>query len=199
MNDDGALAFDVRRTVLLASYIQAWGMPHSRTISEKGNHRVEVYFFPSKDDDVINRYATIGLSGHVSDTGKVLDWELFMAVPSDNAGATIDEIIFFILDVMAFSQRKDVPFKIGMAFAESPLMPQQWRSRAFLIDEPRAEPESLSEIKLGSEVVKLFWIIPIYKNEYEAIRDGGIEKFDKGEAASSWSPADPSRPSFLND
>jgi hypothetical protein len=191
------LAFDVRRTILLAEYMRAWGMPLERTVTRKGDHTVEVYFFPAKGEEVVNRYATVGISGYLRSNGRVADHELFMVTPADDAGASNAEVVAFVFDIMAFSIRDDVSFEIGKIFDETPLAPKSWTARALLVDEPRAEPEYLSAIHVGSECVKLLWLMPIHKNEFESIKKSGIEVFDRAAEASEWSPADPGRPSFI--
>ncbi|KQV49831.1 suppressor of fused domain protein [Duganella sp. Root336D2] len=198
MNKEEKLSFDVRRTVLLGAYMKAWGMPMSRVLAEKDDHIVEAYFFPASADGKINRYVTMGVSGHCMPNGKVADWELLLALPTDNGGASEAEVISFLFDVMAYSLSPEVPFKLGLAIPESKLAPRSWAARALLIDEPRAEPEHLTEIQVGEESVKLLWIVPIHRDECELIYRDGLEAFDDAEAASQWSPADPCRPSFLS-
>jgi len=198
MNKEHELSLDIRRTVLLGAYIQAWGMPLDRTISRKGDHRVEVYSFPHSGKARLNRYATVGVSGHSLPDGKVTNWELFLVTPEDDAGASSGEVVSFLLDVMAFSLCQNVRFEIGKAFDESPLAPKSWKARAFLLDEPRAEPEFLSEIHVGAECVKLIWVMPVHKDEFEIIKKSGIETFDEAAEMSEWSPADPRRVSFFD-
>jgi len=188
---------DVRRTVLLGAYMGAWGMPSSRTVTRRGEHVVEAYTFPAVDGVPVNRFATVGISGHEMEDGRKADWELFLALPPDNAGASDEEVLSFLFDVMAYSISKVKNFDLGTIIPESPLAPQSWTARALLVDEPRAEPEFLSEIELGPEVVRLRWIVPIYRDEFEVIRTNGLDAFDKAAETSEWSPADPRRPSFL--
>lgn len=197
MNEEIKFKLDIRRTVLLGAYMKAWGMPSSRTVARKGEHVVEVYAFPANDDARVNRFATVGVSGHVLEGRNVADWELFLAVPTDNAGASDEQVVSFLLDVMAYSVTKVKEFGLGTIIPESPLVPQSWLARAVLVDEPRAEPEFLAEMVLGAELVKLRWVVPIHGDEYEAIRSNGLDAFDQAAETSEWSAADPRRPSFL--
>jgi hypothetical protein len=195
--DQQQLSFDIRRTILLGAYIEAWGLPLTRVVSTKENLTVEVYFFPPSGELKVNRYATVGISSLARPDGKPIDWELFVVTPCIDAGASPGEIETFMLDVMAFSLRPDVPFDVGQVFDESPLVPKSWTARAFFLDEARAEPEFLSEICVGRDQVRLFWIVPIHKNEFELISTEGIEAFDKLANAAQWSTVDPQRDSYL--
>jgi hypothetical protein len=94
--------------------------------------------------------------------------------------------------------REDVAFEIGNAFPPSVLAPPAWTARAFLVDQPRAEPEFLSSMQVGAYEVKLFWIVPIHEDEFSLIKHSGVEAYDQIEAASEWSPADPLRASFCD-
>lgn len=193
MDSDHIFSQDIRRTILLSSYISAWGMPLTRRITTKEDFQVEVYFFPAKQDGLINRYATVGVSGKGSGANKSHNWELFMAVPSDNAGATQAEIENFMFDVMCFSLQDNVQFELGATFPETPLMPASWPARALLIDEPRAEPEFIESISVGEETVNLLWIVPIYKSEHDLIVNSGLADFDAATEKSEWSLAYPLR------
>jgi len=197
VNIDKQLSLDMRRTILLGEYMRAWGMPLYRTVTKRGDETVEAYFFPAKGDSVINRYATVGLSNCVRVDGRKVDQELFMATPYDNAGATADEVTSYLFDIMAFSLGEDIAFEVGCVFGESRLAPAAWTARAILIDEPRAEPEFLTEMHVGSQCVRLLWVVQIHKDELALILKSGIDMFDEFAQAAEWSIVDPQRDSYL--
>jgi hypothetical protein len=197
MIQEQSLSYDVLRSVLLSTYIRAWGMPQMRTVSQRQEHRVEVYFFPAAAGAVVSRYVTVGVSDRIIADGKSVDWELLMVVPADGSAGTHEEITAYLLDIMAFSFREDVDFQIGEAFPPSALAPPAWAARAFLVDEPRAEQEFLASIRVGMHEVKLLWMVPIHADEFELIKHSGLEAYDEIEEASEWSPADPLRASYL--
>jgi hypothetical protein len=120
-----------------------------------------------------------------------------MCLPKDLAGASIDEVISFILDVAVHSLRRDVNFEIGATISETSLMPQSWAPRALILDEPRGEPEELEYFHIGHQHVNLIWLVPIYKAEYELIAREGVDAFYRLEEQSDWSLADPNRPSVI--
>ncbi len=70
--------FDIRRTIILSSYIKHWGMPEFRRIMSKDGDAVELYTFPG---DLIQRYATVGLSSCNISNSTQCNTELFLAVP----------------------------------------------------------------------------------------------------------------------
>ena len=120
-----------------------------------------------------------------------------MALPTDNGGATIQEVADFMLDVMAYSLRKDVRFVVGATIPETHLAPKAWCPRALLIDEPRGEPEEMANQHVGMQHVKLLWLVPIYAAEQELIENQGMGALDELEGASEWSLADVRRPSLV--
>lgn len=193
---NGTLEADVRRTILLGAYMQAWGMPRDRTVSRRASDVIEVYEFPAGVAKVC-RYATVGLSGIEQEDGGPSNCEMMLSLPSDNGGASSRQVVNFLLDLAAYALRADVRLREGFVVGETPLAPTQWPTRYLLIDEPRGEPESLTEIPVGTDQVKLWWVVPIYASEYELIRSQGLGAFDDVYSSSEWSLADPGRPPFI--
>ena len=190
------LAADIRRAIILGVYIRRWGLPEERIVSRRGPDAVEVYSFPPGGQKV-HRFATVGVSGVSCDDGRPASWELYMVVPAGLAGTSVQEVASFMLDVMAYSLRRDVAFRVGQTIPETPLMPRAWKPRALLLDELRGEPEDMSSFHVGIQHVKLVWLVPIHEDERRLIGERGLEEFDRLDQDSDWSLADPSRPSVL--
>jgi hypothetical protein len=192
------LVFDVRRTLILGLYIKHWGMPEYRWVSRREDHVIEVYSFPPREDEVVHRFATVGVSAAKREDGNQANYELCMVLPDELAGASVDEVVSFMLDVAVHSYRKDVRCSVGATIPETPLMPAQWPPKALLFDELRGEPEEFSDLSIGSQSIEVLWLIPIYRDERELIVNEGVEAFDLLDAQSDWSVADPRRPSFVS-
>ena len=197
-SDAAKLVFDIRRTFILGSYIRHWGMPAHRWISRHEDHAIEVYSFPPRADEVVHRFATIGVSGVSREDGNPATDEFCMILPPDLRGASDQEVVSFMLDIAIHCYRKDVRCDVGSTIPETPLMPANWKPKALLLDEPRGEPEELAQIPIGDQRVELLWLVPIYADEYELIKTKGIDAFDLLDAQSEWSVADPGRPSFVS-
>ena len=193
---DPVFDFDVRRTVILGEYIKAWGIPKYRKVTSKGAFRVEAYYFPPSDG-LVGRFATVGVSDYLRSDGARTNWEFLMVLPSDNAGASNDEVYSFMFDYMAHTLKRDANLEVGSAMDESPIAPRSWKARGLLIDQPHGEPEFLEHIHFNSQCIQLFWLAPIHKAEYNSIVQHGLVKFDAAVQASEWSLADPSRDSFI--
>jgi hypothetical protein len=187
---------DIRRTIILGAYIYHWRLPDQRTISRRGGEVIEVYSFAPQADEKVHRFATVGISGIARQDKTPILHELFMCLPKGLAGASIDEVISFILDVAVYSLGRDTNFEIGATIPETPLMPQSWAPRAIILDEPRGESEELEYFHVGSQHINLIWLVPIYKAEYELIAREGLDAFYHLEEQSDWSLADPDRPSL---
>jgi hypothetical protein len=197
-SEPAKLVFDIRRTLILGLYMKHWGMPEHRWISRKENHAIEVYSFPPGKDEVVHRFATVGVSATNREDGNPANYELCMILPRDLAGASAEEVVSFMLDVAVHSYRKDVRCSVGATVPETPLMPAQWPPKALLFDELRGEPEEFSNISIGTQSIEVLWLVPIYGAERELIVSEGIEAFDLLDAQSDWSVADPRRPSFVS-
>jgi hypothetical protein len=188
---------DVRRAVILGAYEREWGIPSQRVISHRGSDVVEIYTFPGSSGQHVNRFATVGVSSIRRESGTLAAWELYIVVPKDNGGASVEEVTNLLLDVMAYSLRQDVRFAAGETIPESPLLPRSWKPRALLLDEPRGESETLANFHVGLQHVKLVWLVPIYSEERALIGQRGIAAFDDADQHSEWSLADPARPSLV--
>lgn len=192
------LRFDIRRTLILGVYIRHWGMPEYRWISRHENHAIEVYSFPPRKDEVVHRFATVGVSGVNGEDGNPATYEFCMILPDELCGASDEEVVHFMLDIAVHGYRKDVRCGVGATVPETELMPAKWIPKALLLDELRGEPEELSHIQIGDQCIDLLWLVPIYGDEYELIKSKGLDAFDLLDAESDWSVADPRRPSFVS-
>ena len=204
MNDSNSrekerqLSFDIRRSILLYSYIKHWGQPSRRTIStKKGNpDRVEVYEFPPQQDGVY-RIVTIGVSSQPINNYRCANWELLFCLPETLGGANSVSVVNYLLDIMAYSLRSDVDMKIGTTIPETKFAPDPWSTRAILVDEARGEAEEMATFAIGEQNVDLLWLVPITRKEMDYIKQNGLEAFDRLEAKSHFSLLDVNRLGIL--
>lgn len=194
---EATLDFDLRRTIILGDYIKAWGMPESRFVTSKGAQRIETYYFPPHQG-VVGRFATVGVSDYMHPDGTSTDWEFLMVLPDDNAGACIDAVAGFLFDVMAATRHSGARLSVGSTIDESPIAPASWKAKALLFDTPRGEPEFLERFHYVKQCIQLFWLIPIYKSERDAIVAHGLDRFDAADQASEWSLVDPLRDALID-
>jgi hypothetical protein len=102
-----------------------------------------------------------------------------MVLPTNVVVKQTDEIINYIFDIVAYLVGTlERNLTAETTIPESKLAPAGW-PKALLFDEPRGEVEDLSSFHVGSQHVELFWIIPIFGAEYDLIKNGEIERFDK--------------------
>ena len=195
---DLELNHGTRKSILLSAFMRAWGSPIDRMCIQKRDNCIEVYLFANPMGGVVNRFLTVGLSSCISDrTQSPLEKELLLVLPPDNGGATRERTFSFLLDVCVYCLRETVSCRIGLTIPPSQRAPAAWRARSFLFDEPRGEPEFLSRINCGEGAVEVVWLVPIHEDERRLIMSHGMDLFDKLEASSQWSLADPNRPSFI--
>ena len=142
----------------------------------KDEEAVELYTFPG---ELIQRYATVGLSScNITDSIQC-NTELFLAVPRDIVEEQSESITNYIFDISSYlvttlcenTKAEDV-------VSESPIAPEGW-PKALLFDQPSGEPEELYCFHIGVQHINLLWIVPIYGAEYDLIWEDGIEKFDE--------------------
>lgn len=197
-NDTNEFDFDLRRTIILSAYMKEWGFPESRVRVKRNDEPfIEIYLFKDIHKNKIIRFATVGVSAQISSRGKAIDHELLFVLPNDLGGASEKDVIDYLFDIAVYSLKEDVSFYEEMIIPESPLAPKSWRLRAILIDEARGEPESLEKIHVGTQHIRLLWLIPIYANEYMHIQNLGIDSFDHYCESSSFSLADINRASMI--
>ena len=173
------LEFDIRRTIILSSYMKHWGMPEYRKIISRDNETIELYSFPCADNEFVSRFATVGLSSCHFKNAESCHSELMLIVPKEIALKQSEELSDYIFDVMAYildTLGRTVSFED--LIPENPLAPEGW-PKALLFDEPRGEPEELNCFQIGSQHVELLWLIPIFGSEYRLIKENGIGKFDE--------------------
>lgn len=196
---ENQLSFDIRRSILLSSYIKYWGQPSNRIISLKENSSfgVEIYEFPPNKDSIF-RFSTIGLSAQKVNNKDFSNWEFLFCLPEDIGRNDNSVTKNYLLDIMAYSLRSDVKIQIGTTIPESNLAPKPWKTKAILIDEARGEPEEMSCFKIGHQEVNLFWLIPITEAERQYIKKYGVTMFDHLESKSKFSLLDVNRQSMVN-
>lgn len=190
------LDFDIRRTILLSNFINEWGGPSDRKVINKGaNSPVEIYVFPSEK---MLKFVTIGLSAQVNKiTYEAVNYELLFACGRDLAGATIGDVIDYILDIAVYSFTHATRFDVDYLIHNSQVAPNSWMMRSILVDEARAEPESFEKIRVGEQSVQLLWLIPLFEIEYNFIKIKGADKFDEKCQASDIHVIDLNRKPFV--
>lgn len=72
--------FDIRRTIILSKYMNNWGMPEYRNVTNKGTHCVELYSFP---EELFTRFATVGLSSGILPNSDKCNSEIVMVLPTN--------------------------------------------------------------------------------------------------------------------
>lgn len=155
--------------------MSAWGMPKARRIMSNEHTVVELYQF---EDEMFSRYATIGLSSNAFNSSQLCNYELFLCIPYDVSTEQEESIQNFIFDICAYlinTVGRLVTYQDMIP--ESSLAPKNWPS-AVLFDEPRGEPEELECFHVGAQYINLLWVVPIYSDEYQLIKERGIEAFD---------------------
>jgi Suppressor of fused protein (SUFU) len=200
LKDERKLVQDIQRTIILFKYIKYWGMPDFRIISRKDEDEIEIYSFPPINNSGIHRFATIGVSEIYNleqNLTNINDYEFVMILPRCLGGASDIEVMSFMMDIVAYFRELKIPLNEGTIIPETPLAPQTWKPRAILIDTPRGEAEELENHQVGSHVINLYWLVPVYKNEYDLIKERGLNEFDHLCEQSDLSPADVNRSSFI--
>jgi hypothetical protein len=195
--EENKLVQDLKRTIILGSYIREWGLPDYRIISSKEDSLIEIYSFPPLPNNKVWRIASIGMSNVAKSIGQLIDFELFMTLPSDLGGVKFQEVANFIMDVFAHSLKPSVIFDAGKTIEETILMPSKWMPRAVLLDEPLGEKAELETFLVGLQKIRLLWVVPIYGIEQRLIVESGIEAFDKLQEKSEFSLVDVERPCLL--
>ncbi|WP_231392101.1 MULTISPECIES: suppressor of fused domain protein [unclassified Paenibacillus] len=190
------LNFDIRRTIILNLYIKEWSMPEYRVIMTKPEIGVyiEIYYFPSINDKIPARFATVGLSNSIRKTGKPTETEWMLALKPDLGQESLDRIFSYFCDLIAHNIENIKSSEAPRVMTESALAPENWTTKALLIDELRGESEDLEEIKIGEEIISVLWVVPITHKEARIILQEGIDAFDIYIEKSQYSIIDPTRP-----
>ncbi|MGQ8874002.1 suppressor of fused domain protein [Paenibacillus sp. TSA_86.1] len=196
LSNEERFALDIRRTYLLGTYMNEWGLPESRMNLSKTerNIHVEIYYFPATMQSGIARFVTIGLSQATRPSGEPVTAEWMLALQSDLGGATADRVNSYFADIITHHIEHAPNSDIPRVMKSSTLAPAEWNATALLIDELRGENEALENIYTGHETVPLLWVIPITTNEADLILEQGIEEFDTHVENSDDSIIDPRRP-----
>jgi hypothetical protein len=189
------LEFDIKRTIILNLYIKEWSMPEYRVIMTKPEIGVyiEIYYFPSTNENNPARFATVGLSNSVRKTGKPTETEWMLALQPDLGQESIDRIFSYFCDLLAHNIEHVKSSDTPRVMTESALAPENWTAKALLIDELRGESEDLEEIQIGEEIISVLWVIPITDKEARLILEEGIDAFDAYTEKLQHSIIDPTR------
>jgi len=188
---ENELEFDVRRSLVLSEYIAVWGMPEYRVTLCSGHDKVELYSFPGD----FNRFATVGISMNAGDDRR--GSEILFVFPSYLTPSAFGEVIGLFEASIPYFYENRAHITVGHTLDVQDAMPADWPTCCLLLDQAAGEPEGLAEIRVGSGVVELLWAYPIHRDEYDFIRANGIDEFNKLSEDSDWNPANPLRPSYL--
>ena len=151
-------------------------MPEFRQTMSKDREVIELYTFP---DNLIQRYATVGLSSCNISNSIQCNSELFLAVPSHIVDEQSEKIANYIFDISSYLiNTLGRNIKAEDVVPESELAPEGW-PKALLFDQPSGEPEELSCFHIGKQQIDLLWVVPIHGAEYNLIMKDGIESFDE--------------------
>lgn len=193
---DRILSFDIRRSIILSMYIKEWSMPEYRVILENSKNAtfIEIYYFPSVDHGSPARFASIGLSNTLRRNGRPVSAEWMLALDNGLGGESVDRIFSYLSDLIAHNIENIEDSEPPRVLGESHLAPEQWTTKAILIDELRGESDSLEQISIGNERINVLWVVPISKQELDIISNDGIEAFDQYIERISSSIIDPIRP-----
>ena len=190
------LVQDIRRTIILGTYLNEWGMPNERILSAKDSDLIEIYSFPPISGGNLWRIASVGMSGIKTESHTTNDFELLIVLENAYGQISFREIANFLMDIFAHSLRVSVKFEPEKTIPETHLMPSAIKPKAVLLDAPRAEIPNLEKFMIGNQEVKLLWVIPIFGNEQILIVEKGISVFDALQENSEYSLANVKRPSF---
>jgi hypothetical protein len=173
------LSLDIKRSILLARFIEEWGQPVNRTISTEklNNNSIEVYEFSGREANV-SRFVTIGISEHQTLQNQSIDWELLFCLPNDLGGAQNADVVNYLLDIAIYTLRPDICLGVGSIIPESRLAPLAWTTKAVLFDEARGEPEDMVSFHVGKQNIELLWVIPLVQEELQHIKTQGLGSFD---------------------
>ncbi|MEF3311357.1 suppressor of fused domain protein [Paenibacillus sp. GYB004] len=190
------LNLDIKRTIILNLYMKEWSMPEYRVIMTKPEIGVyiEIYYFPSTNENNPARFATVGLSNSVRKTGKPTETEWMLALTPDMGQESVDRIFSYFCDLLAHTIENVKSSEVPRVMTESALAPENWTAKALLIDELRGESEDLEEIQIGEEIISVLWVIPITDKEARLILEEGIDAFDAYTEKLQHSIIDPTRP-----
>ncbi|WP_339256347.1 suppressor of fused domain protein [Paenibacillus sp. FSL R5-0713] len=189
-------SMDIRRTFLLGSYINEWGMPELRTVLSKPNRGIyiEIYYFPPTAHADIARFATVGLSQACRPSGEKVASEWMLALQSNLGGECVERVNSYMADLISHHIENVPDSTVPRVMTPSELAPSRWTVTAFLLDELRGESESLEQIYVGHETIPLLWAIPITSYEANLLLSVGLDEFDAFIESSEHSIIDPCRP-----
>ena len=168
-----ALSLDLRRTLVLGRYLQAWSMPEYRIVmtGRQGRARIEIYFSrrPPAASPPLRDRGAIPPSPRERSGSRRMDDGAGRRPGRGKRGPGV-----------RISVRPDRPQhrehgrrRTAARDGASPLAPEKWTAKAILIDELRGESEALERIAVGSETVELQWVVPISQKEAALILDQG--------------------------
>ena len=183
-----ALSLDLRRTLVLGRYLQAWSMPEYRIVmtGRQGRARIETgrQRPPASRPWGYPAFATGAGGSRRMDDGAGRRPGRGKRGPGVRISVRPDRP----------QHREHGRRRTAARDGASPLAPEKWTAKAILIDELRGESEALERIAVGSETVELQWVVPISQKEAALILDQGIDAFDAHVEGMAHSIIDPARP-----
>lgn len=198
-DDKENFIFDIYRSIILSLYIKEWGQPSNRTVFNKLNETpIEVYVFPSKDENLITRIVTIGvgLANHYKK--QMHNFEYLFTFQNSFVETRESELISYLIDISLHLLKSEAESDIRV-ISNISIAPNCLLQKSILVDEARGEAELLSDIYIAEKIrnVSLKWVIPIYEAEAHFILKNGIEEFDLLDQKTEISLVDINRPALI--
>ncbi len=190
MNKEDIFAFDIYRTIILKNFIEEWGMPDNRYLSNSKDKIIEIYIFINNN---IFRIASIG-AGFKEKNNQNFEYLLVLPCEFIKENNNEREMVLYLLDIITHlgSNISNSNVRVIDKIAK---VPATLPEKSILIDDARGEAEHLScmHIAENQNPINLKWVIPIYYSEAKFILENGIDEFDILESKNELSLADVTR------
>lgn len=184
---------NIRRSLILSSYIKEWGYPKTAHICTWNNCDIEIYFFPPKDPNHVCRIATIGASKLINNNNEKLLFEYLVVLPPDFSGITEKRIESLIMNLIIHSTKLNWLLKVNEVIEVKNIFPDCWRMSYIWRNEPWAEDESVQSWDFYGQKIDLIWVVPIYETEKKYISEKGRDAFEDECDMAGCNLFDPSR------
>ena len=184
MNKEDIFEFDIYRTIILKNFIEEWGMPDNRYLSNSKDKIIEIYIFIN---DNIFRIASIG-AGFKEKNNQNFEYLLVLPCEFIKENNNEREIVLYLLDIIIHLGSNISNSNVRVIAKVPTMLPE----KSILIDDARGEAEHLScmHIAENQNPITLKWVIPIYYSEAKFILENGIDEFDILESKNELSLAD---------
>lgn len=190
MNKEDIFSFDIYRTLILKNFIEEWGIPDNRYLSNSKDRIIEIYIFKNKN---IFRIVSIGV-GFKEENNQNFEYLLVLPYEFIKENNNEREMVLYLLDIIIHlvGNISNSNVRVIDKIAK---VPTSLPEKSILIDDARGEAEYLScmYIAENQNPITLKWVIPIYYSEAEFILENGIDEFDILESKNELSLVDVTR------